>query len=832
MTKRPFPAYRGSEPFVFASYAHSEAPTVYALLTGLRNRGTNIWYDEGIQPGSDWRDELAAAIDGCESLVFFVSKASISSRNCLKEVNFALSRNKRVVLVFLEPVALPAGLEMSLGDEQGVEVQHHEPTVVLDKLVQAIAGQGAARAAAARPAPALGSARQPGARRWPFVAGFALALAILLLYLQRPGTEQNEASAERPQGPPVIAIAPFRNLTGDRELEWFGGGVATLVADQLATSKHLVMVSSAAWDNISSSASEPEPLRAQARKAGIDYLVSGELVPSPDGLLLSLRTTDLRNGVNIGAQSLDALSRNSLVSASRQISRNLMQTLNLPREALLETLSADFVSSDFAAYEAYLSSLRFYNRFEYDQAITALTAALAITPDFHMARFRLANIQMSQSHWRQAQETLAAIPNDAPLPDRERAYVTGLGQMLDGLYPAAIETFEALLERSPYDVEAQQFLAECYYRDFQAEKALEVLDRLAVQEPENHHVWAAMGYMALSLGDVDRSAQALRRYAEIAPDLPHPWQLLGNLAMHEQQPEVALGHFRKALALEQDFTPAQLGEARAQAYLGDYSGAKAVLQTLAEASDARVFDRISAAINLASLLQAEHRFDAVDRVFEPIQDLLHAEQGRVALVLTERAYAAMASGRLDDADALVREAIAAAPAEGVPTRYLFARGMLELRRGEYESIPVTAAAIRRHALPAEDPDQTEEQAALLLEGLALAQRQQFPQSVKLLNRAAATQGYAYRSTTLALAKAQAGAGDLEAALASSLKAIAERPQYQAAEPRLDLEAERREALELATGLACALRDEAAQAQLRKLAVPAWQATLNCDELKR
>lgn len=823
MIRRPFPAYEGADPFVFVSYAHRDAPSVYALLEDVRERGINVWYDEGIEPGSNWRDELAAAIDNCSSFVFFVSKASIASRNCLKEVNFALARNKRIVLVHLEPVELPAGLEMSLGDEQGIAVEHHEPAIVVDKLERAIRSEAKTSPPAATDSPA----RTDGVKRWLFAAALAVAAIAVGWWNLGRNAAPADGSREADTGPAVVAIAPFRNLSGDANVDWIGQGVTTLVADQLAGSRHLVMVSNARWSNISGTTQEPAALREQARDADIDYLVSGEMLPSPEGMVLSVRTTDLANGINVGAQSIDALSRDTLVNVSRQVSRGVMQTLNVPREQQLETLSADFATEDFAAYEAYLSGLQFYNRFDYDAAATAMEAALAIAPGFHMANFRLANIQMSKSQWRQAQETLARIPADAKLTKRERGYVTGLGHMLAGEYPDAIQTFQALLAESPYDVEAQQFMAESYYRSFQEDKAIEVLQALGEQEPENHHVWAAMGYIALSLGRIETAEQALTRYAEIAPELPHPWQLLGTLAMHRQQTERAVAHFERALTNEPDFSPALLGAARAQAYLGNYAAAKEILQALHTDSDVAVKDRISAAFDLAALLQAETRFEAVDAVFERIAPLLTQEKARVALAFTERAYAAMANQELDAAQELVRAAIAQAPAEGVATRYLFARGLLEVQRGEKESIPVTTAAIRGYALPAEDPDQTEERAALLLEGLALAQQRQFNESVNLLQQAQQTQGYAYRSVATALASVQAEAGDLKAALRASMQALRERPQFQAPEPRLDLESDRRRAYLLAVKLSCELDDAGAKAQLREFYIAAWQVDSDC-----
>jgi len=60
--ERPFAAYRGDNPYVFVSYSHADAAAAYPVLTHMRNAGFNVWYDDGIEPGATWRDEVASAL--------------------------------------------------------------------------------------------------------------------------------------------------------------------------------------------------------------------------------------------------------------------------------------------------------------------------------------------------------------------------------------------------------------------------------------------------------------------------------------------------------------------------------------------------------------------------------------------------------------------------------------------------------------------------------------------------------------------------------------------------------------------------------------------------
>ena len=65
MTK-PFPAYRGSDAYIFVCYAHEDAEIVYTDIALLHESGINVWYDEGISPGTNWRAEIGESLEGAE----------------------------------------------------------------------------------------------------------------------------------------------------------------------------------------------------------------------------------------------------------------------------------------------------------------------------------------------------------------------------------------------------------------------------------------------------------------------------------------------------------------------------------------------------------------------------------------------------------------------------------------------------------------------------------------------------------------------------------------------------------------------------------------------
>ena len=113
-------AYKGSDPYIFASYAHHDAEAVLPIINRFQQAGVNVWYDEGINPGARWREELAAAIEKCAGFVFFLSQGSANSPVCWTELNFALDEHIPFLTLQLEKFPLPTAMRFAIADRQSI----------------------------------------------------------------------------------------------------------------------------------------------------------------------------------------------------------------------------------------------------------------------------------------------------------------------------------------------------------------------------------------------------------------------------------------------------------------------------------------------------------------------------------------------------------------------------------------------------------------------------------------------------------------------------------------------------------------------------------------
>lgn len=112
--------YEGSEAYTFISYSHEDKALVFPILERMAQDGYRIWYDEGIDPGSEWPETIAQHLDNCASFISFISSNSLSSSNCRREINYSLKKNKPFISVILENVEMSSGMDMQLSANQSV----------------------------------------------------------------------------------------------------------------------------------------------------------------------------------------------------------------------------------------------------------------------------------------------------------------------------------------------------------------------------------------------------------------------------------------------------------------------------------------------------------------------------------------------------------------------------------------------------------------------------------------------------------------------------------------------------------------------------------------
>ena len=98
--------------FIFISYSHIDKDCVMPIMNKLEAEGYNIWYDDGINPGSEWDENIASHINECSYFIAFMSNNYLSSENCKDELKYARKKNKKSLLIYIEECELTPGMDM------------------------------------------------------------------------------------------------------------------------------------------------------------------------------------------------------------------------------------------------------------------------------------------------------------------------------------------------------------------------------------------------------------------------------------------------------------------------------------------------------------------------------------------------------------------------------------------------------------------------------------------------------------------------------------------------------------------------------------------------
>lgn len=114
-------AYEGNQPFIFISYSHTDRERVLPIIEALADKGFRIWYDDGVNAGARWADDIANHIAASRFVLAFISHRWNTSGFCRKELTYAVECEKGLIPIYLdEGVEESRGVRMLVGEYQAL----------------------------------------------------------------------------------------------------------------------------------------------------------------------------------------------------------------------------------------------------------------------------------------------------------------------------------------------------------------------------------------------------------------------------------------------------------------------------------------------------------------------------------------------------------------------------------------------------------------------------------------------------------------------------------------------------------------------------------------
>ena len=339
-TTTPAPSYAGSEPYVFVSYAHSDSDLVYPEIARLQHGGTNVWYDEGIGVGLSWRDEVALAISESELFIIFMSANAANSAVCREELFLALSRERKVVVIYLEECQLTPGMELGLADKQAImrfQLSEDEYSSRLDRTLSAYE-------------------------------------------IQEPEAPQRDVIHNAVGG---IAIMPLSIIGSNEESEHLADGIAEELLNGLASIDGLRVVSGFMFR------SQALDVRNVGLRFKVETILGGSIQQAGQRIRINMRLTSTAGSETLWVERYD-FNLTDIFDVQDQVAAGVLEALRL-REAKDRTV-LEYGTSNVEAYEAFLRGMtakRRHDREGMEQAVEFFGRATEIDPTFNRAWYMM-----------------------------------------------------------------------------------------------------------------------------------------------------------------------------------------------------------------------------------------------------------------------------------------------------------------------------------------------------------------------------------------------------------------------------------------------------------
>ncbi|MCC6745847.1 MAG: protein kinase, partial [Acidobacteria bacterium] len=363
----------------------------------------------------------------------------------------------------------------------------------------------------------------------------------------------------------AIAILPFKNVSGDRESDFYGFSLADSVITELAQLKSLIVRPStfvAKYQNI-----EVDPRQAGTELA-VDSVLVGSYLKAGDRFRVTPQLIDISSGEIIWSDKIDVDSKD-IITLQDTISQHIVDGLSIRISDQEQNRLARAATSDSEAYEQYLRGKNLLNTFVthtlsredldeavaafkrateldsqfanafsslgvcyatyvmkgmggiafYDQAEATCKRALELDPKAVEPRVTLVFIYLQSGDKVRARELVEELRREAP-NDTSIRLVAGTLYRLDGRYEEALREFERQLRINPTEIATAQYnKARIFMYRGDYETAIKEIERGRKSEPDHpllNAFWAEILYYQ---GEYDESERIWKEVFELAPSM-------------------------------------------------------------------------------------------------------------------------------------------------------------------------------------------------------------------------------------------------------------------------------------------------------------------------
>lgn len=467
--------------------------------------------------------------------------------------------------------------------------------------------------------------------------------------------------------PPVVAVLPLQNLSGDPSREYIAAGVADSLIISLATLPGVTVLSRAA---VVDARARAKDTRALLDELGATYLVDGSVQQEGERLQVSLSLVRQNGSIAWGDSFEGAFTQ--IFDFQSRLARAVSTALRANVSGLIGARPADPPTTSPSALEAYWRGRALMERRDVkgnlSRAVAALEEATATDP-----RFGVAYAALGEAYWmmygesrdqafvqRATEAGTTALRLD---PNRPAVrYAVALTLNGTGRREEAVDELHQALAIQPNFDDARSLLGQVLARQGLIDDAVAEFQKAIAARPGFWGHYSALGFALYSASRYSEAAEAFEQVRRLQPDNYFGYQQLGTVYQSLGQHDRALELYRAALAIQP--TAQAYSNMGAIFHLrGDY---KRAVASYSEALELRP----NAHTTWRNLGDAHARLgerDAARKAYEraiAIAEAEHRVDTKDAGILSALAVYLAKVGHLNEARRAAEEAALLAPSDG------------------------------------------------------------------------------------------------------------------------------------------------------------------------
>jgi len=358
----------------------------------------------------------------------------------------------------------------------------------------------------------------------PYIFGGAIIiLTVLLIQYYLPITTPTDVEKDK-----SIAVIPFWNDSPDPDNAYFCRGMEDEIRIHLLKIGDLRLESRQSVEKYRQN--PDKDLVTIGKELDVTYIVEGAVRKVNNDIRITVRLIDATTGDQVWAETYNGDYTQKLLEFEASTAMKIANAMNAVIKPEEEKLIERLPTSDLTAYDFYLKGVVYYGRSrqleDYRYAIQLFERAVEIDPDFTLAWVGLASASRriywfhydrSEEHLAQTKEYLdKAIALDPEL--LEVQLETGMYYYHCKFnYPKALQILEKLKSEYPNNDQLRVVIGFVYRRMGQFEKAFEYMNHAISLYPSGWESWSAAGATLTMLGRYTQAEEYIKTSIDLNP---------------------------------------------------------------------------------------------------------------------------------------------------------------------------------------------------------------------------------------------------------------------------------------------------------------------------